>query len=233
MWITIPWNIDISFLKEENPFFQDSKKEKDVCWPTRGVFGDRFPPLVWAMLTPMIQILLFLDAMMRRMMVRETLQLFFSILCMEPDIVSRQSWVASIDLFSSPFSFSFPLHPNLPRFHPSVSSCQTYCDFFSFPLMLHPMNIQVKKSETSDNSNNNNNQASKSRWEEDGSPLMETIAAGEELSYRLQNLEPSTYYRIEITARNSLGNSLPAYLVFRTADFTNESGMSPRSLLMM
>lgn len=51
---------------------------------------------------------------------------------------------------------------------------------------------------------------------------METIAAGEELSYRLQNLEPSNYYRIEITARNSLGNSLPAYLVFRTADFASD-----------
>lgn len=55
-------------------------------------------------------------------------------------------------------------------------------------------------------------------WIQEGGEVMETITAANELHYSLENLEPSSFYRVELTAKNSLGNSMPAYLVFRTAE---------------
>lgn len=61
-------------------------------------------------------------------------------------------------------------------------------------------------------------------WVEDGGQLMETIAAGQDLQYKLERLRPSRYYRIELSAKNSLGSSSPSYLVFKTAEFADGSG---------
>jgi len=58
-------------------------------------------------------------------------------------------------------------------------------------------------------------------WTPVGTSTHRTVAAGDELSYTLGSLEPSTFYRVEISAKNELGSSHPTSLVFRTADFAD------------
>lgn len=74
---------------------------------------------------------------------------------------------------------------------------------------------QVKKSETFGGD-----------WTPVGTSTHRTVAAGDELSYTLGSLEPSTFYRVEISAKNELGSSHPTSLVFRTADFADGTGKS-------
>ncbi len=54
---------------------------------------------------------------------------------------------------------------------------------------------------------------------------LETISFKDEsmTSFTLTNLKPSTYYRIELRAKNDLGFSSPQFLLFRTASDDNNN----------
>ncbi|KAI1288499.1 Fasciclin-2 [Halotydeus destructor] len=69
-------------------------------------------------------------------------------------------------------------------------------------------------------------------WEAPLEGKMETtIPAGDDLQYTLDRLRPSSFYRVQLSARNALGNSLPSSLVFKTADFIdgNEDALGEES----
>lgn len=57
--------------------------------------------------------------------------------------------------------------------------------------------------------------------ESSGSSMFASMTPGDELTYDLRGLQPSTYYRAEISAKNHLGSSHPTYFVFKTANFTD------------
>ena len=61
--------------------------------------------------------------------------------------------------------------------------------------------------------------------ESSGSSMFASMTPGDELTYDLRGLQPSTYYRAEISAKNHLGSSHPTYLVFKTANFTDGESM--------
>lgn len=73
--------------------------------------------------------------------------------------------------------------------------------------------MQVKKSE--------------SEWHRDGDVFRASVAPTDSLlTYTLSSLTPSTHYKIEISARNALGSSHPASLIFQTAGYNDGSGES-------
>jgi hypothetical protein len=66
-------------------------------------------------------------------------------------------------------------------------------------------------------------------WTPDGSPgssMFASMTPADELTYTLSGLQPTTYYKVEITAKNSLGHSHPTTLVFRTADYNDGKQLS-------
>ena len=67
--------------------------------------------------------------------------------------------------------------------------------------------------------------------ESSGSSMFASMTPGDELTYDLRGLQPSTYYRVEVSAKNQLGSSHPTYLVFKTANFTD--GESCRCILCL
>lgn len=59
-----------------------------------------------------------------------------------------------------------------------------------------------------------------------GSSMFASMTPADELTYTLSGLQPTTYYKVEITAKNALGHSHPTTLVFRTADYSDGESLS-------
>lgn len=65
---------------------------------------------------------------------------------------------------------------------------------------------------------------SENEWQGEGSTLAASVLATDSLTYTLKNLQPNSYYKVEITAKNALGYSSPSKLIFKTADIHDATG---------
>ncbi|RWS09429.1 Fasciclin-2-like protein [Dinothrombium tinctorium] len=75
--------------------------------------------------------------------------------------------------------------------------------------------------------NDNGNQSPKSHWKkaEHVDPKEAFIGAKDSTSYSLTDLKPGTYYRVELSARNAIGDSNPSYLVLQTKNSNGEENV--------
>jgi len=116
----------------------------------------------------------------------------------------------------------------MKKLHSFTSSCLFLFRLFFLPCLVLLHVLQVKKSfrdilpDESD---------SVGDWVPDGSSMFASMTSGDELTYTLSSLQPSSFYKVEISAKNALGSSHPTFLVFRTADYAD--GKSFASYLLL